>query len=231
MTIEPPVAPGEKKKRSHKSKAQQAERERRAAIKRGEAPPLGFTDDEEPEPADAKKGAPKRPTKKIAELRNGVVSMIALAASGLDGLAHTVAAKAWTDEDRLTETEVSIIAGAVAEEIIRRPKIAERIAGLANTRDRATLLLALALVAIPRLARHGALPPAVGRAVVQAMGGDPNTIRPAAPKPSANGQPARAAGSAPPPSPLSRDVVDDEPAREPAPMPPSGKTLDTLSGT
>lgn len=217
--------------RRHRSSTERV----RLELKKGERSPtdpaavkLGFTDQEpEPKPQGQKEKTPRRPSKTAKELGQAVTGGLVLILNGADALAHTIAAKVWTKDDRLTETEQGVIAAAIAAEVMRRPKLANRIAGLTDARDRATLAALIVAIMLPRLARHGALPGPLARAIMQALGEDPSSVPTA--------QPERAAP--PPPNEVARDNVAREAAPngpiaqlDDAPAQPRSPTLDSLSG-
>lgn len=118
-----------------------------------------------PKPAAAER-SPKRPPKGVTRAEaDQVKGALALALIGMDAAAAAVLPALWTAEDRLAEHETAKLVSAVYGELAAYPSLIHALANVAGQGTHVRLLLALASVAVPRLARRGLVPAHVVMAV------------------------------------------------------------------
>ena len=129
-----------------------------------------------PDPASAAAGGPERerrpstppspertPTRRgrpgAAEIKRAKQALSATVAL-LDGGAHFVVPKIWTDDDRLQVDEVQSLVDATSAELeIVAPDVLRWLAQISESSVHIAFMFAIALVALPRLERRGIVPP------------------------------------------------------------------------
>lgn len=107
-----------------------------------------------------KKRAPAtRPSGVTASQREAIKGLFAVTLGGGDLFAHALFPKYWTEQDRLKDYEGKLLVDGLWAEVSTHPKLLEILLTVGKQSGHAQLAGALALVALPRLANHGLLPP------------------------------------------------------------------------
>lgn len=106
-------------------------------------------------PAPSRDRSPRRSSK---PKESDVKKYLAGGIIALDGMAGMFAAQYWTEEDHLSRDETKMAVDAIYDELAQYPSTLTWIMQAGGISKHLNLVLALGIIAAPRLARHGVLP-------------------------------------------------------------------------